>query len=278
MLSTKHKIKLAGYIYILIKIYYKIFKKKIDIYNLDISRNNINWSLDLSEGIDLSIFIFGNSEKKLSRLKNLLPSKKKYFFIDVGSNIGSASLFLAKNFKDSKIISIEPTFYAYNKFLKNLELNPVLKKQIVPVNNLVSSKQINREIYSSWKVTKSNSDKTHNLHLGIAKEYNNSYIRLDDLLTNYKFNSIDFIKIDVDGNELFVLQSAMECLKKFKPIIFIELAPYLYKENGYSFDEIFNLLNIFEYEFYSDDLKKINKISDYVKSIKKGSSKNIYLI
>ena len=37
------------------------FKKKIVI-----KRNDINWSLDISEGIDLSLFLFGSFQKKLT--------------------------------------------------------------------------------------------------------------------------------------------------------------------------------------------------------------------
>ena len=34
--------------------------------NQNVERNSIKWSLDLNEGIDLSIYLFGTSEKKNS--------------------------------------------------------------------------------------------------------------------------------------------------------------------------------------------------------------------
>ena len=50
-MKTKHKILLAKIIFFLISI---IKKKKL----VRVKKNNINWKLDLSEGIDLSVYIF----------------------------------------------------------------------------------------------------------------------------------------------------------------------------------------------------------------------------
>jgi len=63
-MKTKHKIQIAKIIFFFLKPFYK--KNKIHI------RNKIKWILDLNEGIDLSIFLFGTSEKKIKNLKNYL--------------------------------------------------------------------------------------------------------------------------------------------------------------------------------------------------------------
>ena len=55
-MKTKYKIRIAKIISFFLKPFFK--KDKIHI------RNKIKWSLDLNEGIDLSIFLFGTSEKK----------------------------------------------------------------------------------------------------------------------------------------------------------------------------------------------------------------------
>ena len=56
-MKTKYKIVFAKILYLLIKIF-------VSKDNVIVKRNDINWHLQLNEGIDLSIFIFGN-------LKNL---------------------------------------------------------------------------------------------------------------------------------------------------------------------------------------------------------------
>ena len=83
--------------------------------------NNINFKLDLSEGIDLRLFLNLLEEKDLYfNLTKILSPNKKCILIDIGANIGSVSLNLAKIFKKSNILSIEPTFYAFEKLKINI--------------------------------------------------------------------------------------------------------------------------------------------------------------
>jgi hypothetical protein len=59
----------------------------------------------------------------------------------------------------------------------------------------------------------------------------------------------------------------------------MELAPYLYKEYGYSTEMLLQLINSLNYKFY--DLKNLNQISnveEMIINIKDGSSQNILLM
>ena len=58
----------------------------------------------------------------------------------------------------------------------------------------------------------------------------------------------------------------------------MELAPYLYKENGYSSEELIIFIKSLNYRFYDfKTFDEITNIIDYTNSIKDGSSKNIIL-
>ena len=46
----------------------------------------------------------------------------------------------------------------------------------------------------------------------------------------------------MDGYELDVFKSGENILREFKPNIIMELAPYLFEENNYSKEELFNFL------------------------------------
>ena len=93
-----------------------------------------------------------------------------------------------------------------------------------------------------------------------------------------KINKRTLIKIDVDGNELFVFKSAKYYIKKFKPYIIMELAPYLYRENGYKTKDLLNFILNFKYNFYEvSNFKKIDNIFDFADDIGDGSSVNIFL-
>ena len=268
-MKTKSKIFIA-----------KIISKLITFFiskNQTVVRNKIKWNLNLDEGIDLSIFLFGNSEKKILNLSKLFSKRNDpLIMIDIGANIGSVSLILAKKFKDSKVYAIEPTNYAFNKLSTNLDLNDDLKDRVFLKQLFVSENKKPQKVWSSWNFEKSNNK--HQKHMGTLKEIKqNSYIRLEEFIETEKLTSVDFIKLDVDGHELDVLKSGEKSLAKIKPVIFIEIAPYLYPEFGYSCEELIKFIKNLNYNFYDENLNKVEDISSIVKNIKDGSSKNFFL-
>ena len=269
-MKTKYKIFIA-----------KILFKVISLFGVpkikQVVRGKINWKLDLSEGIDLSIFIFGNFEKDLVRMIDNLSEKKDFDIIDIGSNIGVHTLQFAKKYKNSNVYSIEPTDFAFNKLQTNINLNNSLKSKIKIYQYFVSNKKLPSKIYSSWSL--SSNEIGHNLHKGILKSTNNcKTISLDDFISQNNIKKDIIIKCDVDGYELDVFKSGENYLKKNKPQIIMELAPYLYKERGYSKNEIFTFFQSLNYTFY-DGLKfnKIDDLFEYSSNIKDGSSKNIFI-
>ena len=115
--------------------------------------------------------------------------------------------------------------------------------------------------------------------MGTLKEIKkDSYHRLDDFILAENLKKVDFLKLDVDGYELDVLSSGENFLKNNKPVIFIEIAPYLYPEFGYNCKELVSFIQKLNYNFYDENLNKIIKISDVIDSIKDGSSKNFFLV
>ena len=105
------------------------------------------------------------------------------------------------------------------------------------------------------------------------------FLTLDDFVILNKISDVDFIKLDVDGFEYNVLKGGLNFLKEKKPPIFMELAPYLYNEYGYSKGKILELIRSLNYNFY--ELERLNKILDIdekISKIKDGSSENILLM
>ena len=113
-MKTLHKLKLAK---ILSFILISLFKfKRIQLVN----RNGVHYSLDLEQGIDISLFLLRSFQKKIidCALKLILSNRPKKLFsiIDIGLNIGDKSISLAKKLLDNKITnfkiySLEPTTY-----------------------------------------------------------------------------------------------------------------------------------------------------------------------
>lgn len=272
-MKTKYKIFFAKILYNFIS----LFIKKKDFI---CQRKGLNWVIDLSEAIDLHIFIFGQFEIEIKNAARKLRLNKHKKILDIGANFGVQSLQFAKEFNESKIYSIEPTDYAFLKMKKNFDINNELSKNLHPFQLFLGSDNQNLpiSIHSSWNLK--DNIKKHAKHFGVIKNTSNaSIMTLDQFVENNNIDNLDFIKLDVDGYELDVLRGGENFLKKNKPPIFMELAPYLYEEFGYKNEKLINFLISFDYKFY--DLNKIELIKDisfFSKNIKDGSSKNILVI
>lgn len=272
-MKTKHKILIAKQIYNFLSFF---LRSK----NIIQTRNKITWNLDLDEAIDLHLFIFGNFENEIIKAAKKLNLCKKKKIIDIGANFGVQSLQFANTFMNTKIYSIEPTNFALSKLKKNLALNQELAKNISIHQYFLgnSKKDTPKKIFSSWNLN--SNELSHSKHCGIAKDTENTKkIDLDEFVLRLNIGDVDFIKLDVDGNELFVLSGGFNYLKKYKPPIFMELASYLYPENDYTSKELLDLIKSLNYEFVDvKNLRKINDIKEKIKKTENGSSENIILI
>lgn len=223
-----------------------------------VERNGIFWSLDLNEAIDLMIYIFGYFEKTTVQLmRSLLKEGQTY--IDVGSNIGAHVLTAAQVVgPKGVVVACEPTNWAYSKLIQNIKLNKGLSKIVRAQCVFVSdSSSIPDHICSSWDL----SAKPDNFqHMGSAKSTSSAQsVSLDDLIVNNNPDHLGLIKIDVDGFELEVLRSGEKSIKKYKPDIVIEYAPYCLAEKGVSEKEFFVFMSQLGYKFvYLDNLKRID--------------------
>ena len=134
-----------------------------------------------------------------------------------------------------------------------------MKVKNISLNQLFLSK-INKptKVWSSWNFDK-NIDK-HKQHLGTLHNVKKkSYLTLSKFIVLNKIKKVDFIKLDVDGHELDVLKSGEKFLKDIKPIIFIEIAPYLYPEFGYKCSDLIIYIKRLGYSFYNDDFPSLKE-------------------
>lgn len=255
LFSTKAKILFAKILYFLTTL---LFGKKPRI----ITRGGINYKADLSEGFDLSLFLFGNFQGHVTQGKYYsIPANAT--IIDVGANFGIMALQYAKLYPQSRVYAFEPTHYAIHKFNDNLLLNPELAKRISIHNYFVSaeSKAVSDlKAFSSWKVDNSEDADKHPVHMGSAKSTEGvGSITLDDFVKESKITKVDFIKIDTDGHEFQVFNGAKTIITEFRPVIIFEIGLYVMKERGIDFDFYWNYFKALGYELLdSANGKKIN--------------------
>jgi FkbM family methyltransferase len=277
-ISTKAKIYLASLInYPIIFIVNKIFGTS----TRRVKRKGILWELDLTEGIDFSIFLFGLFEKETSDAIRRLVGNNSVV-IDIGANIGAHTLPMAKLVgKKGKVYAIEPTNYAYSKLKNNLLFNKNLDEKvqadhIILTNN--DDKARVKGLYSSWPLSvKTKKDQRHSVHQGILMSISGAKEKtLDDYVAINNIVLLDLIKLDVDGNELDVLGGAKGTLKRFKPIIIMELAPDQYN-NKNDFLEVVDMLSSMGYKYYSlnEMLQYPSKPQELIENIPTNGSINV---
>jgi FkbM family methyltransferase len=137
------------------------------------------------------------------------------FIIDAGANVGFSAVFFANKFPNAKIIAIEPDTENFNWLLKNT----FSYDSIVPVNGAVWYQDIFMEIVDEgWGTRGYMVNETKSKKDGSIKGFS-----ISSIMKEYGKNSIDILKMDIEGSEKEVFESNFEYwLPKTKCLI-IEL-------------------------------------------------------
>jgi FkbM family methyltransferase len=162
---------------------------------------------------------------------------------DIGANIGYNSLMFSDY---GPVYAFEPV---YHKIVDlNIENNK-LKHQIhsVPIALSNNSETVNMYLPNKVKTTGLRNYGGTSIHVDEGTDHSNKTVvmcrRLDDIY--YDKGNVSFIKLDVEGHELQVLEGAKKVITKNLPTILVELIDYenskvpsFLKDLGYTMDPI----------------------------------------
>ena len=260
----------------LAKILYKTVTLFVGKEKRIIERNAVKYEVDLSEGIELSLYLFGSFQKHVTQ-NSFLTIRENFTIIDIGANVGLMTLQFAKLVPKGKVYSFEPTFYALERLKRNLALNEQLSQRVTVINSFVSEKSdANPEIvaFSSWKVNGERGTNDHPVHLGTPKATDGvPAISLDDFTEINRIDKIDFIKIDTDGHEYEVFKGARKAIAKYKPKIIFEIGLYVMVEKEISFDFYYHYFKDLNYRLFDTQSNAEINLDNYRKHIpQKGST------
>tara|TARA_B100000989_G_scaffold260254_1_gene210787 strand:- start:1279 stop:2166 length:888 start_codon:yes stop_codon:yes gene_type:complete len=209
----------------------KIFIKKILNKKTYVKHNNkILFSIrDYGDGTKSRADQFFSKNSEIETINWILSFEPNSNFLDVGANIGLFSLFAAK--KNHNVISIEPESHNFTILNLNIFDNKLNDKIICYPISIASKNKLSK--LNIYKMGWGHSMHSFNSEIKIGGDIKKSVFKqgsfgmsLDEVIEQTQFFP-DYIKIDVDGNELDVIYGFSKFLssKKIKSIM-IEIDPY----------------------------------------------------
>ncbi|MBU3564450.1 FkbM family methyltransferase [Polynucleobacter sp. MWH-HuK1] len=180
--------------------------------------DQITFDLDLSELIDVCLYV-NRFEKDVTSAINIL-CQRDWVVLDIGAHSLRFAWLVGNG---GKVYAFEPTNYAFKKLQRNVALNKFTNLHLYQVALSNQSQPLQKISYrASWKTNGSQTQESSVV----------DFIRLDDWAAQQSLSKLDFIKIDVDGNEYAVFDGARELLRKFKPILIAEVGAYHFADSS----------------------------------------------
>ncbi len=173
--------------------------------------------------------------------------------IDIGAWIAPLSLYAATIAK--KVYTIEPDPVSFNELIRNIEANPTLKDKIFPHKICISDTNKNVFLWNNNKWGNSGSSVIYSNDITIVtKKVTVNAIILNDFIEQNKIEKCDYLKIDIEGEEINVLPNIANYLILEKPILHLSLHTPFYGK--YDFENIIKVLK-FAKNIFINGIEKI---------------------
>jgi len=152
---------------------------------------------------------------------DLLRLKRGDVFVDVGAHIGKYSVVVAKVVgENGLVIAIEPHPENYKVLNRNVRLNNL--NNVIALNIAAWSKEGKLKLFIGKGSDLHSVKRDHGLGFYYVQAK-----ALDDVLDALNIRKVDYVKIDVEGAELEVLKGMERTLKRFRPIVIVEITENL---------------------------------------------------
>jgi len=262
--------------YLLFRIFRNFFKGSIiiNIYNFKIyaSSNKNKASHSILKKCDFD-------DQHEIEIINKISNINKVFFLDCGCNYGFYSFFTAALSKKNRILAYEASSSTIKEFNKNLSLNNL---QNIHCKNLVISDQNNKlidfnESFNDWESSASH-DSFNKKDISKIKTST-----IDTELKDYDLKNFTLcIKLDIEGSEFHAIRGGLETIKKYAPIIIIEISKYNINQANSNFNFFCNFLHKNDYIIFdlNQDEIKIEEIKKRITDVDQNHDTigNFYLV
>jgi FkbM family methyltransferase len=231
----------------------RAFRHASGTYRVDDFDGDLSIDLCLSEHMQRRIFWMGYYNKEIVALLDDLV-REGMVVVDVGANIGEISMVSAKRTGPSgAVIAFEPVDEIADELQKNRDRNQLSWLSVVRIG-LSDYVADQAPVYAFC-----GQGKTKDENRGLGSLYSESaegaplqLIRvttLDAYLDQFPPRRIDIIKVDIEGAELPFLRGARETIRRYRPLLIIEVQNASSSAAGYRAEDILGFLSDLGYTF-----------------------------
>ena len=246
--------------YLLFRIFRSFFEGSIiaNIYNFKIyaSTNNNKASHSILKKCDFE-------DQHEIEIINKISNINKVFFLDCGCNYGFYSFFTASLSKKNLVLAYEASSSTIKEFNKNLSLNNL---QNINCKNLAISNENGKLINFNESINDWESSASHDSF----NKKNISKVKtttIDFELKDYDLRDFTLcIKLDIEGSEFQAIKGGLEIIRKYAPIIIIEISKYNVNQMNSNFDLFSNFLYKNDYIIFDLNQNEV-KIEEIKKRI-----------
>jgi|GEM_PF-1845533 len=216
-------------------------------------RDKYGFNIYLKPGDEISLYYNRRSITDSTNIIDFLfmNCKEKSICFDLGANMGSISLVMwRKAGINGKVISIEADPYNIDRIKTNLLLNnfPTNYVKNVAIADKEGVLQLRRYIGINGWQTVGNPTFAESYDCELIKV---SAISFSNLMDEYNLDSVDIVKIDIEGAELLALQGMGQYLKNKKIGCVIFEVNYLMLEGcNKSVADLMIFWNNYDYELW----------------------------
>lgn len=199
----------------------------------------LNYTVQITDGPN---FMIQYKDIFINKIYHFNAVSKSPFIIDGGSNIGMSIIYFKHIFPDAKIIGFEPDSQIFALLEENITKNNL--KNITLINSALGK-------------TASKVPFISNRGSGGRLENDSRSMTIKSVcLSNYINESVDFLKLNIEGSELPVLEE-IEKSGKLNNIIEIVLEYHGWSKERQKLGDILNLLDRNDYHYLVHDFDSL---------------------
>jgi FkbM family methyltransferase len=228
--------------------YYPAKKGRTTIRDFD---GDLAISLDRSSYINSAIYWAGHHSLLSVRfLREFL--RPEMTLADIGANIGEITLLAAKRLSRGEVLAFEPMPQIYQRLCHNVGLNRFANVKTFNVGLYDEGGSLPMFAKNDNPYGTTNEGVTSLFHSGDDRQEAVVPLRrFDDVAQEAGLARLDVMKIDVEGAEWMVLQGAAQSIKKFRPVIIVEISESNFKRAGYAAKDMVAYLRGLDYHVQS---------------------------